>query len=389
MQQLFKPAAVMLLILTSITILSFTNNSRQSTPVTKTATPKIQAAILLDVSGSMDGLIEQAKAQLWNMVNTMGKAKCDGSISPKIEIALYEYGRSTNDIKAGYVKLINGFISDLDSLSQNLFSLKTNGGDEYCGQVIFSSLNELKWDPSPESYKVIFIAGNEDFLQGSLHYTKACTEAKNKGVIVNTIYCGDKMQGIREHWNLAGECGNGSYTNINQNAKEPEIPTPYDSIIYALNDKLNGTYIAYGYGGASYQKKQAIMDEANTTMSKSAGLKRIQSKSNAAVYNNAQWDLVDAKDKGGELALEKINKQELPDSLKNKTTEELKKIVETKSKERSAVNTEIINLNKQRDAYIAAEKAKNAANKNNAPTLETEVEKIIKEQAKRYKMKID
>ena len=389
MKQLFKPAAVALLILTSITILSFTNNSRQSTQLTKTANPKIQAAILLDVSGSMDGLIEQAKAQLWNMVNTMGKAKCDGSISPKIEIALYEYGRSTNDIKAGYVKLINGFISDLDSLSQNLFSLKTNGGDEYCGQVIFSSLNELKWDPSPESYKVIFIAGNEDFLQGSLHYTKACTEAKNKGVIVNTIYCGDKMQGIREHWNLAGECGNGSFTNINQNAKEPEIPTPYDSIIYALNDKLNGTYIAYGYGGASYQKKQAIMDAANTTMSKSAGLKRIQSKSNAAVYNNAQWDLVDAKDKGGELALEKINKQELPDSLRNKTTEELKKIVETKSKERSAVNTEIINLNKQRDAYLAAEKAKNAANKNNAPTLETEVEKIIKEQAKRYKMKID
>mgnify|MGYP003492397680 FL=1 len=57
----------MLLILTSITILSFTNNGRQSTQLTKTANPKIQAAILLDVSGSMDGLIEQAKAQLWNM----------------------------------------------------------------------------------------------------------------------------------------------------------------------------------------------------------------------------------------------------------------------------------------------------------------------------------
>ena len=388
MQQLFKPAAVTLLILTSITILSFTNNTRPSAPVTKTANPKIQAAILLDVSGSMDGLIEQAKAQLWNMVNTMGKAKCDGGISPTIEIALYEYGRSTNDVKAGYVKLINGFISDLDSLSQNLFSLKTNGGDEYCGQVIFNSLNELQWDASPESYKVIFIAGNEDFLQGSLHYTRACTEAKNKGVIVNTIYCGDKMQGIREHWNLAGECGNGSYTNINQNAKEPEIPTPYDSIIYALNDKLNGTYIAYGYGAAGKKAKQVQMDQANASMSKSAGIKRIQSKSNAGVYNNAQWDLVDAKDKGGDLALEKINKQELPDSLKNKTTEELKKIVAVKSKERSAVNAEIINLNKQRDAYIAAEKAKNATS-NNAATLETEVEKIIKEQAKRYKMQID
>jgi hypothetical protein len=389
MKQVFKPAAVTLLILTSITILSFTNDTRPSAPVAKAANPKIQAAILLDVSGSMDGLIEQAKAQLWNMVNTMGKAKCDGSISPTIEIALYEYGRSTNDVKAGYVKLINGFINDMDSLSENLFKLKTNGGDEYCGQVIFSSLNELKWDLSPESYKVIFIAGNEDFLQGSLHYTKACTEAKNKGVIVNTIYCGDRMQGIREHWNLAGECGNGSYTNINQNAKEPEIPTPYDSIIYALNDKLNSTYIAYGYGAAGKKAKQVQMDEANASMSKSAGIKRIQSKSNAGVYNNAQWDLVDAKDKDGEAVIEKIDKKELPDSLKNKSTEELKKIVAAKSKERSAVNNEIINLNKQRDAYIAAEKAKNAANKNNAPTLETEVEKIIKEQAKRYKMQID
>ena len=378
-----------LMLFTAFILCSFVAPSSYIKKETKPPQPKIQAAILLDVSGSMDGLIEQAKAQLWNMVNTMGKAKCDGSITPQIEIALYEYGRSTNDVKAGYVKLINGFINDMDSLSQNLFNLKTNGGDEYCGQVIFSSLNDLKWDASAESYKVIFIAGNEDFLQGNLHYTKACTEAKNKGVIVNTIYCGDKMQGIREHWNLAGECGNGSYTNINQNAKEEEIPTPYDSLIYTLNDKLNGTYIAYGYAGRSSQAKQAQMDVANTTMSKSAGLKRIKTKSNAGVYNNAQWDLVDAKDKGGDLALEKIDKKELPDSLKNKTTEELKKVVEEKSRERSAVNAEITNLNKQRDAYIAAEKAKNATNKNNAATLETEVEKIIKEQAKRHNMKID
>jgi len=130
------------------------------------------------------------------------------------------------------------------------------------------------------------------------------------------------------------------------------------------------------------------MDVANGTMSKEAQIKRIKSKSNKAVYNNAQWDLVDAKDRDGVAALEKINKNELPDSLKNKSTEELKKIVEQKSKERSAVQTEIARLNTQRDAYIAAEKAKHAL-KNNTATLETEVEKIIKEQAKRYKMNIE
>ena len=385
-QKTLLPKTAVLLFATFI-FSSFISPSAPQKKKDKVANPKIQVAILLDVSGSMDGLIEQAKAQLWNMVNTMGKAKCSGDMIPKIEIALYEYGRSTNDVKAGYAKKINGFINDLDSLSQNLFSLKTNGGDEFCGQVIFSSLQELKWDAAPGNYKVIFIAGNEDFLQGNLHYTKACTEAKNKGVIVNTIYCGDKMQGIREHWNLAGECGNGSFTNINQNATEVDIPTPYDSLIYSYNEKLNGTYIAYGYGGASYQKKQAQMDVANASMSKEAGIKRVRAKGNSAVYNNAKWDLVDAKASGG-FDLATIDKKELPDSLKNKTTEELKKIVEEKSKERGTVQKEIATLNTQRDAFIAVEKAKNATNKNNAATLETEVERIIKEQARRYNMVI-
>jgi hypothetical protein len=347
---------------------------------------KIQAAILLDVSGSMDGLIEQAKAQLWNMVSTMGKAKCGNDVTPQIEIALYEYGRTTNDAKKGYVKKINGFINDLDSLSQNLFSLKTDGGDEFCGHVIYSSLNELQWDAAPENYKVIFIAGNEDFLQGDIQYTKSCAEAKQKGVIVNTIYCGDKMQGIREHWNLAGECGNGSFTNINQNAKEEDIPTPYDSMLYVMNDKLNGTYIAYGYNAAYLSANQSKQDMQNAKMSKTAGLKRIKAKSNAAVYNNAQWDLVDARNDDS-VKFKMISKTILPDSLKNKTAAEIEKIVVEKSKERSAVQKEIISLNTQRDAFIAAEKAKNATNKNQA-TLETEVEKIIKEQAKRFKMQI-
>jgi hypothetical protein len=368
----------------AITLMALTNKPTYKKPIQ----PKIQAAILLDVSGSMDGLIEQAKAQLWNMVSTMGKAKCGNDVSPQIEIALYEYGRTTNDAKKGYVKKINDFISDLDSLSQNLFSLKTDGGDEFCGHVIYSSLNELQWDTAPENYKVIFIAGNEDFLQGDIKYTNACTQAKQKGIIVNTIYCGDKMQGIREHWNLAGECGNGSFTNINQNAKQEDIPTPYDSMLYVMNDKLNGTYIAYGYNAAYLAANQSKQDKQNAKMSKTAGLKRIKAKSNAAVYNNAQWDLVDAKAKDVTGAIAKIDKKQLPDSLQNKTTAELEKLVDEKSKERTAVQKEIISLNTQRDAYIAAEKAKNATTNKSQATLETEVEKIIKEQAKRFNMQI-
>jgi hypothetical protein len=361
--------------------------AKQSFTTEKKAQQKIQAAILLDVSNSMDGLIEQAKAQLWNMVSVMGKAKCDNAAVPQIEIALYEYGRSSNDIKAGYVKQISPFSSDLDKLSQDLFALSTNGGDEYCGQVIYTSLNDLKWDASNNSYKVIFIAGNEDFLQGNLPYTKACAEAKNKGVIVNTIYCGSRIQGINEHWNLNAECGTGSFTNINQDAKIEDIPTPYDSTLFVLNNKLNGTYISYGYGGATKFAAQAEVDQKSYSTNKSAALKRVGVKGRKDLYKNDSWDLVDAGGTGDSKEfIAKLDKKTLPDSLKNKSNDELKKIIDEKRAQRSLIQKEIEVTNNRREVYIAEARKKNATV--NAPTLETEIEKIIKEQAKRYNMTI-
>ena len=376
-------------LLSIVAVIYFSNVSAQNPQlqISKPTQPKIQVAILLDVSNSMDGLIDQAKAQLWNMVNTMGKVQCGNNATPRIEIALYEYGRSTNNARDGYVKRINGFIRNLDSLSQNLFKLTTNGGDEYCGEVIYKAIKELQWDASAESYKVIFIAGNEDFLQGSLHFSKACTEAKNKGVIVNTIYCGSRMDGIKEHWNLGGECGGGSFTNINTDARVEDIPTPYDSAIFAYNEKLNKTYLSYGANGSYYAANVAKQDELNVGFSKTAAIKRVEAKSNSSVYSNSNWDLVDAytEDKN---ALKKIDKKMLADSLKNKSTADLEKIVTTKNKERVAIQSNIAKLNIQRESFIANAKAKKNNNKNNPASLESEIEKIIRIQVKRCGMKI-
>ncbi len=390
MKLIFKPAALVVSLVSAGMLLAFTNPGKKiivkktgavKAPL-KTA-PKIQAAILLDVSNSMDGLIEQAKAQLWNMVSTMGKAQCN-QVTPQIEIALYEYGRSNNDSKNGYVKQISGFSTDLDQLSKSLFSLTTNGGDEYCGHVIYSSINELNWDTSAASYKVIFIAGNEDFLQGDIQYTRSCTAAKDKGVIVNTIYCGDRMQGIREHWNLSSECAAGSFTNINQDAKIEDIPTPYDSTIYAMNNQLNTTYIGYGYYGSTNVAKQAEVDQMNVTVGYGVAAKRAAVKSNGKLYNNASWDLADAY-KADDKFIEKVDMKTLPDSLQRKSRAELKVIAEQKLKERGLIQQNIQTLNAQRETYIAEERKKRAAG-NNTATLESEVEKIIKEQAKRYNM---
>lgn len=345
---------------------------------------KIQVAILLDVSNSMDGLIDQAKAQLWNMVGTLGKAECKGQ-TPQIEIALYEYGRPTNNASKGYVKQINGFITDLDSLSQNLFELKTDGGDEYCGHVIYSSIKELGWDTSSTNYKVIFIAGNEDFLQGDVTWRTACNAAKSKGVIVNTIYCGDKIKGISEHWKLGGECGNGSYTNINQDATIEDITTPYDSALFVLNDQLNNTYVTYGYSGASGFSKQADMDKKNYTMNKKVAAERVAVKANKNLYKTSKWDLVDAV-ADDKTFIDKVNMETLPDSLKSKSRSELQQLVKVKNEERTALQGKIAGISIQRETYINNERKKTSTN--NIATLETEIEKILKKQVQHYNLVI-
>ena len=387
MTLLFKPAVITISILTGISLLpqkdlQIKTQTIQS-PTGKTA-KKIQAAVLLDVSNSMDGLIEQAKAQLWNMVSVMGKAKCDNGLTPEIEISLYEYGRTNNDAKSGYVKQIIGFTTDLDQLSQKLFALTTNGGDEYCGHVIYTSLKDLNWDNDTSSYKVIFISGNEDFLQGNLLYTKACDEAKKKGVIVNTIYCGDRMQGIREHWNLSAECGNGSFTNINQDAKIEDIPTPYDSVVFALNDKLNKTYLTFGAYGASAYAAQSDVDQKSYKLNKSEAVKRVTVKGKKELYKNTTWDMVDAAEKDKTFAA-KVDIKSLPDSMQRKSRGEIQQIIEVKSAERTQVHKDIETVNAKREIWLAAEKAKRATNTNTA-TLESEIEKIIKQQARRFNM---
>lgn len=127
-------------------------NSANAKPKNKTeiekpasaAATKIQVALLLDTSSSMDGLIDQAKSRLWNIVNTLTTLKYEGK-TPDIEIALYEYGNDGLSEKSNYIRQITPLSTDLDLISEKLFALRTNGGNEYCGAVIQDATKQLKW----------------------------------------------------------------------------------------------------------------------------------------------------------------------------------------------------------------------------------------------------
>ncbi|MBL7936613.1 MAG: VWA domain-containing protein [Bacteroidia bacterium] len=317
---------------------------------------KIQVALLFDTSNSMDGLIEQAKSRLWDIVNTLTTLKYQGK-TPVIEIALYEYGNDGLSVATNYIRQVTPLTTDLDLISEKLFALKTNGGSEYCGAVIQSSVKELKWDDGLNTMKLVYIAGNEGFNQGSVHYKEAISSALKNNIYINTIFCGNKQEGISLFWQDGATKGQGKYFNIDSDKKVEYVQTPYDSQINACNDKLNKTYI--GYGKQGYAKKQSqVKEDANaSSISQANATERVLTKSKA-VYKNSTWDLVDNV-KDNESNLDKIKTEDLPEEYKNKSKEEIKTLVLAKAKEREMIQKEIGELAVKRQKYIAEKSKQN------------------------------
>ena len=342
-----------------------------TTPVKK---HYIKVALLLDTSNSMDGLIDQAKAQLWEIVNELSYAKCKQE-RPNLEIALYEYGNDGLSEENGYLRKIISFTDDLDTVSKELFSLNTNGGSEYCGTVIQASLNELDWGNDADDLKMVFIAGNEPFTQGKVDYKDAAADAKEKDIVVNTIFCGEFKHGVDTRWKDGADRTYGDYMAINHNKSTVHIASPYDDMILQLNIQLNGTYIPYGSQGRKKRQLQEEQDGNAEDYSKANAVSRTVSKS-SHLYKNTSWDLVDAESESG-FSYDDLKEKDLPENLQGKSKSEIKTFIAKHRAERKRIQDEIANLNKKRRAYIA--KQKNETNNG----LESAMIDALKKQAKR------
>lgn len=339
---------------------------------------KVQIAILLDTSGSMSGLIEQTKTQLWKVVNTFISAKQNGQV-PFVEVALYEYGNDRISKDVNFVRQIQPLTRDLDQISQDLFALTTNGGSEFCGAVISSAIKELKWDDNPKVYKAIFVAGNEPFTQGPVDPQEACRAAIGKGVIVNTIHCGSEEKGISGGWKSGALLADGSYLVINQNAAVVHIEAPQDAKLVQLGESLNKTYVGFGRHAQNKAAMQSVQDENARKKQKSgAAVNRAVTKASLN-YDNSSWDLVDAC-QSKDFDWTKLKKEELPKEMQELDLEGRKKYVAQKQVERKNIQKEIKRLTSARNEFVAKKRTEMAV-KNEESTLDVAVTNTVREQA--------
>jgi hypothetical protein len=310
----------------------------------------VDVVIALDISGSMEGLIESAKQRLWDITNELAQARP----TPQLRVAILSYGSPSYGEQSGFVRIDLPFTSDLDAVNATLFAFTTDGGDEYVSRAIQTSLDKLHWSQDADALKILFVAGNESAEQDpQLAIEGATADAARRGIVVNAIYCGNDGDADARGWQKVAASTNGLYASIDQNAAAvANVATPFDAPLAALNDRLNGTYIAFGSSGERGRENLVAQDRNAASMSPAASASRTVAKA-GALYRS-EWDLVDALESGRTLA--EIPVEELPAEMQALEPAEREAHVRAQAELREDLQRQVAVLATERGEFIAEQR---------------------------------
>lgn len=314
------------------------------------ANPIVEIAICLDTSGSMEGLIDAARQKIWAIVNEFVFAEPQ----PVLRVALLTYGNDGHSAENGWVQQKVGLTEDLDMVSKLLFEQVTNGGTELVGRVVSAATKRLPWSTHPDALKLIVVAGNESADQDTtVRFADASKAAISSDIMVNAIFCGALNHVDAAGWRQVAQLADGQFAAIDHNQGTLVMATPMDTQLASLSADLNLTYLAFGERGDWYGSNQIAQDNNATLLNGEAAATRAFCKANG-LYNCASWDLVDAM-KGPDFDLTKIETKALPVVMQTMSPEQQILHIETKGKERAAIQSKINALAAERQKFIDAE----------------------------------
>lgn len=310
----------------------------------------VQIALLLDTSSSMDGLIEQARVQLWEIVGELQTDEKDQDRT--VTVALYQYGNSRLQPGTDFIERLSELTPELDAVSVRLHSLSTSGGKEYAPLAISRAVNELAWSDEDDVEKIIVIAGNEGFSQGSMNADTAMTEASNKGIKVITIFCangGATSTGLAS-WNRAAQLAGTKLETIDPDKVVAKIETPYDAKIVEKYQELEKTRLTYGDASFRQQSYTYEVESATYAQRKSVALQADRAVTQAR--QNRKGDLLRAYGDEG-VSLETMDQGSLPTELQGLSREQQDKEIRARQARRAKLETELKDLSKQREGYMS------------------------------------
>jgi Mg-chelatase subunit ChlD len=314
--------------------------------------PKVDVVFVLDTTGSMSGLIQTAKEKIWSIATTMASAQP----TPEIRIGLVAY-RDRGD---QYVTKVVDLSDDLDSVYATLMDFQAGGGGdapESVNRALYDAVHRMSWSEGEQAYQVVFLVGDAPphMDYNEVRYPQIVASATEKGIVINTIQCGD-IPTTAAPWTQIANLGQGTFFQVEQAGGAVAYTTPYDEEIAKLSARLDDTRLYYG----SEEEKERMLEKV-AAADKVEAFASVASRARRGVFNAAVGgrknllgdnELVDAV-ASGEVELDEIETEALPEALKPMAPEEQRAYVEQLSDERADLKRQIQELSADRDGYLS------------------------------------
>lgn len=358
-----KPAIITaaLVILTAGAVALYPPSHSSATVVDPTQTtravprtpPRIEVVFVLDTTSSMSGMIEAAKEKIWSIASTMASAQP----APELKVGLVAF-RDRGD---AYVTRVIDLSEDLDSLYATLMDFRAVGGGdgpESVNQALYDAVHRISWSQDPGSYRTIFLVGDSpphmDYPD-DVKYPATLAAARDKGIVVNAIQCGNHPATARR-WTEIASLSQGRFFNVSQSGDAVAIATPYDAELAKLSAELDGTRMYYGTEEEKAERVEKVIATAKLHAAASEASQARRAAYNTSVAGSAnllgEGELVDDV-VSGRVRLDEIDPDLLPAPMQPLSAPEQAAIVAETAAKRDGLTRQIKDLADQRSAYIA------------------------------------
>jgi len=344
--------------------------------------PKVEVVFVLDTTGSMGGLIEGAKVKIWTIVNQI----VTGTPTPDLRVGLVGY-RDRGD---AYVTKVTGLTTDLDAVYAVLRGFGAAGGGdtpESVNEALHVAIMKPAWSTDKRTLRIVYLVGDApphmDYAN-DVKYPVTCENAARKGIIINTIQCGN-LGGTDRVWKDIARRAEGRYVRIQQSGGMTTWKTPYDERLAALSRKLSGTTVFYGDDELRRQegKKLREADDAAEAAAPEAAAERAGYRGKSGRV--AEKDLVGLYERG-EVKLSDLDAKKLPEKLAKMTPAERKAHLDKLVAERKKLRAELLELDRKRAAHIKAELEKKGKK---GDAFDEQVLEMLRDQAKKVGLKYE
>jgi Mg-chelatase subunit ChlD len=348
--------------------------------------PQIEVCFVLDTTGSMGGLIAGAKAKIWSIANQVVSA----TPTPRVRFGLVAY-RDRGD---AYITRVRDLSEDIDAVYAELQTFEAGGGGdgpESVNQALHEALTRMTWSADDKTLKIIFLVGDApphmDYAN-DVHYPVTCEAAARRGIVVNTIQCGN-MPDTDKIWREIARKSEGQFAAIGQTGDVQVVETPMDTELATLNIEIGKTLVPYG---DSKEREGIVAKQARAESAPAAAaadrLRFMDSAGRAVAADERAGggDLVDDL-KAGRVKLAEVKDEQLPDELRKLPAEKRTERIDQLGAQRAQVQTKIAQLVRDRQAYIDKELAKRAES-GQKEGFDQKVASILVEQAARKGIKL-